>query len=561
MERQHRRVVEEYRRREAGPIENALIDELLAGELDRQELLRRAALFGISAGVVGSLLAYVGEAPAATASPAAAGVKRGGTLRVAVTRPGAALEPSKIDTVGAVGLVSITGEYLTYASPTGQLQPWLATSWRPNRDASVWTFQVRRGVRFHDGAQLTADDVVSTFRVLTGKDSAAASVFKGILAPGGVRKTGPYTVQFRLQQPTGGFPYLVSQSTYQGPILPKAYRVGTYVQSKMPGTGPYKLQSYVEGRSAVFVPHDGYWGGRPLLDEVRLTFYESSAPQVLALRAGQVDLVQQLSAQEVVPFTGSRRYQVWTAKTANHRQFALRTDQPPFDDARVRRAVALTLDRPDLVRRLWRGRAIVGNDSPFTPLYPSTARNVAQRRRNLQQARQLLQAAGASDLSFTLTTWQNLEIPDYAQIIQSSARQAGIDVKLEVLSGSEYYGAPPNTDYATNTPWLNRPATITDYGHRAIPNVFLTAAFSTGGEWNAAKYSNPRFDAALKSYIAAADLRSQRRYARVMQSILLQDTPVIIAYFYDWIAAGSPKVRGYRTEGLGAIGLRGVWLA
>ena len=561
MDRHTRRAIEDYRRHEAGPIENNLVDELLAGDLDRQELLRRGAMFGLSAGLLGTLLAYAGEAPAATLAPATRSVTRGGTLRVAVTKPGAAIEPSKIDTVGAVGVVSIPGEYLTYASPSGKLQPWLATSWKPNRDATVWTFQIRRGVRFHDGKTLTADDVVSTFKVLTGKDSAAASVFKGILSPGGVRKTGPYTVQFRLQQATGGFPYLVSQSTYQGPILPRSYRVGTYVRSKMPGTGPYKLQSYVEGRSAVFVRNEAYWGGSPPLDEVRLTFYESSAPQVLALRAGQVDLVQQLSAQEVLPFAGSSRYQVWTAKTANHRQLGMRTDQESFRDPRVRRAVALTLDRPDLVQRLWRGRAIIGNDSPFTPLYPSTSRGVAQRRKSLQQARQLLAAAGQSSLSFTLTTWQNLEIPDYAQIVQSSARQAGIDVKLEILSGGEYYGAPPNTDYATNTPWLNRTATITDYGHRAIPNVYLTAAFATGGEWNASKYSNPRFDAALKSYIAASDLASQRRHARTMQTILLADTPVIIAYFYDWIAAGSPKVRGYRTEGLGAIGLRGVSLA
>jgi peptide/nickel transport system substrate-binding protein len=213
------------------------------------------------------------------------------------------------------------------------------------------------------------------------------------------------------------------------------------------------------------------------------------------------------------------------------------------------------------VRSLWRGRAIVGNDSPFTPLFQSTSPGVPQRARNIAQARQLLSAAGASNLSFTLTTWQNLEIPDYAQIIQSSARQAGIDINLEILSGSEYYGSPPGQDYATTTPWLNREATITDYGHRAIPNVYLTAAFKTGGEWNASKYSNKNFDSALASYTSATDVASQRKYSKRMQTILLNDTPVIIAYFYDWIAAGSPKVKGYVTEGLGAIGLRGVSLA
>lgn len=559
MDRETRRQIEKYRRDEAGPIENNLIDELVAGELDRQDFLKRAALFGLGAGTAGALLRYLGEPELAFGGPARP-VQRGGTLRVAVTKPNQNVEPSRIDSVGAVGLISIVGEYLAYSSPTGQLRPWLATSWRPNSEATVWTFQIRRGVKFHNGRTLTADDVVATFKVLTRKTSAAFSVFNGILAPGGVRKTGPYTVQFRLQQPTGGFPYLVSQTTYQGMILPANHQVGRWIQNKMVGTGPYRFQSYSTGRNASFVRNEGYWGGSPPLDGVRITFYESSAPQVLALRAGQVDLVQQLSALEAAPLAGNSRYREYTVRTANHRQFGLRTDQEPFRDPRVRRAIALTLNRPGLVRQLWRGRAIVGNDSPFTPLYPSTSRDVRQRARNVQQARQLLDAAGAEDLSFKLTTWQNLEIPDYAQIIQSSARQAGIDIELEIMSGGDYYGSPPGQDYATTTPWLNRPATITDYGHRAIPNVFLTAAFKTGGEWNASKYSNRRFDSALQSYIGAADVKSQRRYAKTMQTILLNDSPVIIAYFYDWIAVGSRRIRGYVPEGLGAIGLRGVSL-
>lgn len=480
---------------------------------------------------------------------------------MAITRPGANIEPSRLDSVGGVGIVSIVGEYLTFSDPQGRLRPWLATGWRANAAATVWTFQIRRGVRFHNGRTLTADDVVRTFRVATGKDSTAASAFAGVLKPAGVRKTGPYTVQFRLDAPNGGFPYLVSQTTYQAMILPANYRVGSFVASRMPGTGPYRFESYTEGRNATFVRFPGYWGGSPALDAVRVLMYESSTPQVLALRSGQVDLVQQLSALEAAPLSGNRRFRVYTAKTANHRQFGLRTDQAKFRDPRVRRAIALTLNRPALVRSLWRGRAIVGNDSPFTPLFPSTARNVRQRARNIAQARQLLAAANATDLGFTLTTWQNLEIPDYAQVIQSSCRQAGIDVDLEILSGSEYYGAPPGQDYNSTTPWLNREATITDYGHRAIPNVYLTAAFKTGGEWNAAKYSNRAFDSALASYISATDLAAQRRHARRMQTILLNDSPVIIAYFYDWIAAGSPRVRGYVTEGLGAIGLRRVSLA
>ena len=136
-----------------------------------------------------------------------------------------------------------------------------------------------------------------------------------------------------------------------------------------------------------------------------------------------------------------------------------------------------------------------------------------------------------------------------------------MQVNLEFLSAGDYYGSPAGTDYHTNTPWLNRPAVITDYGHRGIPNVFLTSPFETGGAWNQSHYANPKFDSAVKSYIAAPDLPTQRKYAKQIEGILLSDTPIIFAYFYNYVAAGSSKVKGYQPEGLGALELRGVSLA
>ena len=231
MDRETRRVIEEYRRNEAGPLENNVIDELVNGELNREEFLKRGAMFGMSLGIMGSLLAFTGEAGAATtARTQRVAAKAGGTIRVGLTAPGASLEPYLLNDGGALALAGIPGEYLTFTNPKGVCVPWLATSWKPNKTATVWTFQIRKGVKFHDGKPMTADDVVATFKVLTGPKSAAASVYKGILSPSGVVKTGPYTVQFRLDQPTGGFPYLVSQTTYQAPILPKSYVPGTYVQ-------------------------------------------------------------------------------------------------------------------------------------------------------------------------------------------------------------------------------------------------------------------------------------------------------------------------------------------
>ena len=123
----------------------------------------------------------------------------------------------------------------------------------------------------------------------------------------------------------------------------------------MIGTGAFKLKKYVDKRSAELVRHDAYWGGRPPLDGVKVTFYQGSAPLVLALRAGQIDLAMQLSPQEVQPFKNNSKYTTYSLPTAAHRQLCMRTDVGPLKDPRVRRAVALVINRPQQVAKVMLG--------------------------------------------------------------------------------------------------------------------------------------------------------------------------------------------------------------
>jgi peptide/nickel transport system substrate-binding protein len=554
MDRSTRRQVDEYRRRAAGPIENNLIDELVAGELDRQEFLRRATVFGLGAGTIGMLLRYVGEADVAFGAPAVAS-KRGGTLRVGVTAYSSSLEPYQLREAGSLALAGIPGEYLTFSNNALQVKPWLAVSWKPNEDLTTWTFQLRRGVKFHNGKTMTADDVVASFRqYLSEKTSQIYSAIPtSLLGPEGVVKRGPYTVEFRLKQPNNAFPYLVSQTTYQAIIQPAAIaaKPGTWVASKMIGTGAFRLKSLTPNRRAELVRFPAYWGGNPPLDGAILTFYEGSAPQVLALRAGQLDLCMQLSPQEAAPFQKNSRYKIFSSPTSAHRMFGLRVDRDPFRDARVRRAIALTLNRPDLIQRLLLGFGTLGNDSPFWSKFPSTDPSIGQRKQHLELARSLLRAAGQENAKFTITTWRFADLPDYAAAIQAAGRQVGLDIDLEVMTADDYYGG--GADYYATTPWLNRPATITEYGARGVPNLFMTAAYMSDGIWNASHYNNPKFDAEARRFLASADVASQRAATKRMAGMLLQDTPVITSFFITYVTAGSSKVTNYQAEGLSHI--------
>ena len=557
MDRETRRQVEEYRRTEAGPIENNLIDELIEGDVDRQEFLRRATMFGIGAGTIGALLRYMGEADVAYGAPAATAQRRGGTLRVGATTAGSSFEPVLLREAGSLAFAGIPGEYLTFSNQALQVKPALATSWKPNRDATVWTFQIRKGVKFHNGKTLTADDVVASFRQYMAAPTSQlfSAIPKTLLTPGGVIKRGPYTVEFRLTSPTGSFPYLVSQTSYQAIIQPAAIanKPGTWVSSGMIGTGPFRFKSGTPNRRVELVRFPGYWGGSPPLDGVVFTWYEGTAPQVLALRGGQIDLAVQLSGQEAAPFKGNNRFKVYTVPSASHRMFGMRVDREPFRDPRVRRAIALTLNRPDLIRRILLGGGTLGNDSPFWSKFPSTDPSIKQRKQNLEIARALLRAAGEENLKFTITTWNGLDLPDYAQAIQAAGRQAGMDIDLEVQSNAEYYGG--GADYYATTPWVNRPATITEYGARGVPNLYLTSAYMSDGIWNASKYKNAEFDSAARAYLASADIKAQRRATKKMAGLLLRDTPVITAYFISFVPASSSKVQSYQAEAISHVRL------
>ena len=563
MDRETKRLVEEFRRNEAGPIENNLIDELVDGELDRQEFLRRASVFGLGAGTVGLLLRYMGEAEPAFGAPMTP-VKVGGTLRVGSVAYNSKLEPYGLREAGSLGLAGIPGEYLTYTNNQLQVRPWLATSWKPNKALTVWTFQLRRGVKFHNGKTMNADDVVASFKqYLSVKGSEALGALPpSMIAPAGVVKTGPYTVQFRLKQPNNAFPYLVSQTTYQAIIQPAAIaaRPDTWVSSGMIGTGAFRLKSQNKQR-AELVRFNNYWGGKPPLDGVVITFYTDPAPMVLALRGGQLDVVVQMSPQQARAFKNSSKYRVYTVPVSSHNMFGMRVDREPFRDARVRRAVALTLNRPDILNRVLLGSGTVGNDTPFFPGFPSTDPAIKQRKQNLALARALLQAAGQENLKFTITTHNQFDVPDFAAAVQASGRQAGINIDLNVMTYDDYYSAVGGGDYNSTTPWLNAPATITEYGFRGVPNLYLTAAYMSNGVWNASKYANNEFDSQARAYLASADVASQRKATKRMAGLLLRDTPVITAYFLAFTGASSSKVRGYAADPISHIRVANTSLA
>jgi peptide/nickel transport system substrate-binding protein len=546
-------------RQDQGEIANHIIDEFAAGRLSRRDFIRRGTVVGISVPLLGSILAACGSSGTSTSSAGgsttAAG-KAGAVIKAGIVTPTGAINPVTVADQGGLDMLAQTGEYLTFSTQTLTLKPVLATSWTPNAKADVWTFKIRQNVKFHNGQPLTADDVVYTYQLQTdpkGK-SNALSAFGGVLVPSGVKKVDDFTVEFHLLAPNGNFPYLTSSDNYNMIILPKGYDPAKW-ESTFIGTGPFKLGSYTPKSGATFTRNEAYWGTKARPSQTQFTFYDTQNPMVLGLTGGTIDVVGQFAvsgAQELL--TGS--YNIIKLKSSAHRQLSMRCDQAPFTDPRVRQAIALTLNRPQIVQALFKGYADVGNDSPFAPVFPSTDTTVAQRAENISKAKSLMAAAGHSaGFSTQLVTENFVEIPQYAQIVAQSAAQIGVKINLKVESSSQYYGK------ATfgNSDWLDGTMSLVDYGHRSVPNVFLTAPLQTTnakngtGPWNAAHFSNAQYDKLVTQYIGASDLSTQKSLAGQIETLLLDQTPIIFGYFYNYLTATAQGITGVYPTAIGHL--------
>jgi peptide/nickel transport system substrate-binding protein len=536
-------------------IENHVIDEFLAGRIDRREFFRRGAVVGMSVPLLSTIVAACGGSSSSSSggggatSSGGGGGKPGGTLRLSVLKPTTEVDPVLSADVGSLAMIAMTGEFLC-VDENQQLTPWLAESWSPNSDATVWTFKIRQGVKFNDGTPMTADDVAASINRLSdpANKSNALSAFTGVLSKNSAKATDQQTVEFTLDAPNGSFPYYLSSDNYNAIILPASYD-GKFDKT-WPGTGPWKNTAYQAGSSATFVRNDGYWGKKALPDTLQVTLSPDEASQVLALQGNQVDVVQQVTVSGAQAILNDPSFQIIAVRASTHRELSMRCDSAggPLSDKRVRQAIALSLDRNQIVQGLFQGKSDLGNDSPFAPVFPQTDTSVPQRNVNLDQAKALLQQAGVSNgFSTELVAIQSQEVPQYAQIVVEAAKQIGVNIKLNVEDGTTYYG---DAVYG-KSPWLDSVMSLVDYGHRGVPNVFLSAPLMSNGTWNAAHFKNPQYDKLVTNYIAAVDLQSQRSYAKQIQTLLLDETPIIYAYFYNYLSATRAGLSGLRATAMG----------
>jgi peptide/nickel transport system substrate-binding protein len=551
-------------RAQGSELENHLIDEYRAGHVSRREFLRRGTVIGMSVPLLGFLASACGTGSKSESGGGGGGggnavqaggkqveVRPGGTLKLGMSPgPSTEIDPLKVADEGGLGIMSQTGEFLAFSDDKLKLQPRLAESWKPSENGQVWTFKIRQGVKFHDGKPMTAADVAASINALSDpkNGSNALSTFDGVLSKGSAKAVDDTTVRFELDAPNGNFPYLVSSDNYNAIIVPKDVDPGRW-EKTFPGTGPWKLDRYTANSGVSYVKNPDYWDKSrvPKLDRQEVKFYPKEQAQILALQGGDVDVLIHFSPTGGKALLNDPNITVIELRSSVHREVHMRNDKPPFDDKRVRQAMALAVDRQALVSGLFAGKADLGNDSPFAPVFPSTDKSVPQRQQDLEKAKALMQQANPTTTSATLNTWDGFELSDLAQLLQNDAAKIGLRLRPNVTPAGTYYGDA----VFGKSPWLDSVMGITDYGHRGVPNVFLNAPLQSKGVWNGAHFKNQTYDGLVKEYTQALDIGAQRAAAKKIQALLLDETPIIYPYFYYFLTGTKKNVGNVEVSAMG----------
>jgi peptide/nickel transport system substrate-binding protein len=516
-------------------------------ERDREEpdagLTRRQVLHGAMVGgaalSAGGLLAACGggsssASSSAASSPATAGaIKAGGGLRVGATGGGAK------DTIDA-HLPTVDPdimrcwnlyEPLAVRPPDfGPLEMMVAESLEAEHGkADSWIVKVRPGIEFHNGKTVTADDVVfSLQRILDPKNPKTGSASIGYVNLKGVKKVDKNTVRIPLKFANATFPDDIGQ--YFNAIVPVGYN-----PAKPVGTGAFMYESFSPGQQSVFKKFPNYWqSGKPHVDSLTIIDFTDDTARVNALLGGQVDAIDNLPTGQIAQVQGNSALKVLIAQTGEWQPITMRVDQAPFSDVRVRQAMRLIVNRPQMVEQVLSGQGRVGNDM-YSPLDPAYDSGLPQRTQDIEKAKSLLKAAGHSSLSVQLVTAPVFQgVVQAAEVFAQQASSAGVTVSLRKLDTGTFYG--PNYlkwTFAQDF-WATR-----EYLPQVAQGSLPTSPY------NECHWADPTFLKLINQARAELDTTKRTQIIHEAEQIEYNTGGYIIPYFSNQIDAYSAKLTGF----------------
>ena len=524
------------------------IDELKSkvrlGQMTRREFMGRAAALGVTAA-----MANVIFADAAKASEPV----KGGTLKIGSDGGGStnSLDPALAASQVPYHNLNLFGETLVEVDENGALVNRLAESVESSPDAKTWMFKIRGGVTFHNGAPLTAQDVLRTMERHSNEDSksGALGIMRGIES----MKAEGDMFSVTLSTPNADLPYLMAD--YHLMIQPDG---GFDAPAAGIGTGPYMIVSDEPGVRHLFKKNPNYWDStRGHVDEVEILVINDTTARMAALQSGQVHIVNRVDPKIAKLLDRAPGVSVKNASGPGHYVFIMHADTAPFDNNELRLALKYEINREEMVEKILQGYGSVGNDMPINKAYPLFDDTIPQRTYDPVKAAEHYKASGHDGSPIVLRVADGAfpGAVEAAQLFEQSAKAAGIPLEIK---------REPNDGYWSEV-WNKQPFCASYWGGRPVQDQMYSTAYLSTADWNDTRFKNPEFDAKLLQ--ARGELDQAKRKALYSElGMILRDTGGLICpMFNDYVEGISDKVQGWITDPtgdtMGGKAAHKVWLA
>ncbi len=454
------------------------------------------------------------------------------------------LDPAKqYDYLSTNVLQNVLVGLVNYKPGTAELVPWLAEKWDVSADGLVYTFYLKKGVKFTDGADCDANALKFSFDRAMKLGGDPSFLLTDIVKK--VDVVDKYTAKVTLKYPFGAFIAVVGY-TVAYPVSPKIFPANDFYLGTPPADGPYKIKQWIHDVRVILERNDSYFGTPAKTKRIVLNFYQTASTLRLALESGEVDVAYRtLNPRDVQDLEKNPHFKVYKGPSPFIRHIVFNVKKAPFDNAKIRKAIALAVDRSAIINDILAGQA-----APLYTLIPIGwwGHKDVMPKRNVAEAVKILEGIGYSKsnplkitLWYTPSHYGSTEA-DIAQVLASNIEETGV-VKVKIK-------------YAE---W----ATYIDYWEHGIMGMFLLGWYpdyidpddymwpflaSSASPSMGSYYSNPKVDTLLKQARKISDVAKRSELYKEVQDILGEEAPYVDLYEGIQICVTKPDIKGVLLE-------------